>query len=295
MIIILNNHDCFLQFNINDFSTCHQVPELKKALKDRGISVAASAKKTDLVAKLKEVLTTSTSDSPTAEDDFEKQLAEITAGKTGVSLQVPSTQNVANVTPTGSSNLINKQTSNIPIYTGSSLPRTSTTNTSTTSTANGAGSSSGKLSSSTPSATSSLSTPKSSGDATVKSIKKVTTASSSVHPLDKLAARAARFGSVEETTPGSAAATTSTSLTSDGTSAQLDALKKRSEKFGVSVSPSLKTLEEKEKLALRASRFNLPSTSSTSASKVTIGGGTKRLNIEEDEKLKKRRERFGLN
>lgn len=223
-------------------------------------------------------------------------MADITAGKTGVSLQVPSTQVVTSVTSTGSSNFVSKQQSANIAYatvTGSSLPRTSTTNTSTTSTANGAGATPGKATgaSTTSSSSSSVGASKTSSSQNAVSIKKVTTAPSSVHPLDKLAARAARFGSVEEGQAGSAKSITSS--VPAATSAELEALKKRSEKFGESVSPSLKTLEEREKMALRASRFNLPS-STASTTKVTLGGGTKRLTSEEDEKLRKRRERFGL-
>lgn len=272
---------------------------MKKALKDRGISVTASAKKPDLIAKLKDILTASTASNNSADgdDDFEQQLADITEGKTGV-LQVPTTQtSTGSSTPSPSlppSKIVNKAV--YASVTGSSFPRTGTTNTSTTSTANGA-SAPNKLSTSTTSTSSSssaaVSSVKTSSDGnSVNPIKKVTTASTSVHPLDKLAARAARFGSVEESKAGS---TTLKSKSTVPSTAELDALKKRSERFGESVSTSLKSLEEKEKLALRASRFNLPGESTGTSGKATIGGGVKRLTTEEDEKLKKRRERFGLN
>lgn len=118
---------------------------------------------------------------------------------------------------------------------------------------------------------------------------------------DKLAVRAARFGVVTESASSSNLTGTSTMKTAE----QLEALKKRAERFGEVVSDAVKTLEVKEKMNQRANRFNL-STEDASASgklgliKKTLPSPTMKrvtstaLTPEQQERIKKRRERFGL-
>ena len=230
----------------------------------------ASAKKGDLVAKLSEVIGLTVSPPGTGEPDL---LAQTLAQFAGDHMTSPSSIN-ATLGSTISS------TPSTPAI--SSIPSTPA------------------ISASSPS----KSTPVvavSQGAGSTSPTVKVVAASSD--PSSALAARAARFG-----VSVSSVAKTSEELEAvkKKTTEELEALKKRADRFGVSVSPSVATLEEKAKLAQRASRFNIPGSEQVKGKK-PLGlkrknvlssdepksGSGKILSKEEEEKLKKRRERFG--
>uniref|UniRef100_A0A182Q1S8 SAP domain-containing protein n=1 Tax=Anopheles farauti TaxID=69004 RepID=A0A182Q1S8_9DIPT len=101
---------------------------------------------------------------------------------------------------------------------------------------------------------------------------------------DKMQARAARFG-----------LTSASSITATGNStpASLEALKKRAERFGGSVSSEMSKLEQQEKLAKRQARFGQTTTATTTAAaangaaaKVTTGS------VDYAERARLRLERF---
>lgn len=103
---------------------------------------------------------------------------------------------------------------------------------------------------------------------------------------EKLQARAARFGlSASNTTTNTS---TSSKITSSGETPSLDALKKRAERFGGSVSSKMSKLEQEEKLAKRQARFaqTASSTAANGAEKVSVGS------VDYAEKARLRLERF---
>lgn len=258
---------------VNAILLSPKVADLRKELKDRGISLPASAKKSDLVSKLKEVLEsgdTSVHDS-SSEDLLSQTLEELTGGS--VSASIPSTSPV----------------------------KTSPVKVSTTPAANGqtaVAATTIKLVKPAPIvATVTEAVPAVVGDAKVTVTK--------ADPAARLAARAARFG-VSGESPSLPPSTSSSlpAVSSINTTEQLAALKKRSERFGEVLSPVVKTLEVKEKLSQRANRFNLTGDEASPAGKLglvkkaAVTSPTEKrsaaLSPEEEEKIKKRRERFGL-
>ena len=97
-------------------------------------------------------------------------------------------------------------------------------------------------------------------------------------------ARAARFG-----------LTSASSITSAGNStpASLEALKKRAERFGGSVSSEMSKLEQEEKLAKRQARFGLAASSSPAPSATANGAGKVATgSVDYAEKARLRLERF---
>ncbi|XP_312937.6 twitchin [Anopheles gambiae] len=109
-------------------------------------------------------------------------------------------------------------------------------------------------------------------------------ASSGTAATDKMQARAARFG-----------LTSASSITSAGNStpASLEALKKRAERFGGSVSSEMSKLEQEEKLAKRQARFGLAASSSPAPSATANGAGKVATgSVDYAEKARLRLERF---
>uniref|UniRef100_A0A182M144 SAP domain-containing protein n=1 Tax=Anopheles culicifacies TaxID=139723 RepID=A0A182M144_9DIPT len=105
---------------------------------------------------------------------------------------------------------------------------------------------------------------------------------------DKMQARAARFG-LSSTGSGTISAS------NNSTPASLEALKKRAERFGCSVSSEMSKLEQEEKLAKRQARFGqtVSSNSSSSGSKATNGAGkVSSASVDYAEKARLRLERF---
>jgi len=247
-----------------------KVPELRKELKDRGITLPASAKKGDLVAKLREVI---------------EGAAVGHAVVVGNVVQQPT---VAQAT------VIQSAASGQQASPTKTIIQPQSTNGTTTATKATAGAPS--TATSTPSIVSTT------------GVKKVTSVST-VNPIERIAARAARFGVTPpaSTTPSLPTPETSTTIKHEKVSEQLEVLKKRADRFGEVVSTTVKTLEEKEKLTQRAQRFNLsaeevnpvaklglikkspPGKQSISAPTTTV-----KRSAEEEERLRKRRERFGL-
>jgi hypothetical protein len=234
------------------------VAELKKELKDRGIVIPASGlKKSDLIAKLAEALGVQTPANTSGD------LNDSTSDETKSPAVVPAAKPVVTAAVTAAS------------VTTAAVPSDPPANGTTTA------------------PTAEPVTTKSASDE-AKGIVKVTGGD----PKDRLAARAARFG-----TTGPAGPTPAVSI---GSSETLAALKKRTERFGEVVSSTVKSLEEKEKLNQRANRFNLTAEEQNPATKLGLvrkaSGSTtesvKRpittLSPEEEERLRKRRERFGL-
>lgn len=84
----------------------------------------------------------------------------------------------------------------------------------------------------------------------------------------KLQARAARFGldSESKTTPAGTTTTTTTS--------SLEALKKRAERFGVSVSDKLTKIDQQEKLQKRQERFAGTAAAAPAAAATTTEGSS---------------------
>lgn len=230
--------------------------DLRKELKDRGVNMPGSAKKGDLVNKLRQVLESVGGPQDTSGDDLLSQsFEELTGGPT------TATQTVAKTSP---------------VKTAVASPLTSQT-----------------PSNEQPKTLKLVKQPgEGEGDVSTSPTKTVDTA-------DKLAARAARFG-IQSTSPSKSSATPVVSNVK--TTEQLEALKKRSERFGEVVSPAVATLEVKEKLNQRANRFNLTADDKTGKGlglikKSLVVGGEKRstgMTPEEEERMKKRRERFGL-
>uniref|UniRef100_A0A182PE53 SAP domain-containing protein n=1 Tax=Anopheles epiroticus TaxID=199890 RepID=A0A182PE53_9DIPT len=121
--------------------------------------------------------------------------------------------------------------------------------------------------------------------ATTKSSTAAGVTTTGTSTTDKLQARAARFGI-------SASGTNSTTPSaSSSTPASLEALKKRAERFGGSVSSEMSKLEQQEKLAKRQARFGMAANSSPSANgagKVAVSTGS----VDYAEKARLRLERF---
>ena len=250
------------------------MPELRKELKDRGITLPASAKKSDLLAKLTEVLGSAaplppvppteplTTDPPPSKATPAAAAAAVVVPEAAAAAAPASVTSAAPAPPAYSSGSSESSTS------GSGTPATA---------ANG-------------SATSEATTPKA---PTVTAVTLKAGAGG-----DKLAARAARFGGSISSNPAPVA--------SIGSSEQLTALKKRAERFGEVVSDAVRGLELKEKLNKRADRFKLtedevnPTTKlglvrKISPSSASIESGKRpALSSEDEERLRKRRERFGL-
>lgn len=243
---------------------------MRKELKERGITLPASAKKSDLVTRLTQVLGMDVTSAPLPADTSASsdELMNISVGESDVTTPIPTAKTVAAPAATATTDVISAPVS-------------------------------------VPAASSITSTESQSSNGTT-----VSTAASSVSPVgkavikaagdvkDKLAARAARFG-------GTGSSSVPTPTVSVGNSQQLEALKKRGERFGEVVSSTVKSLEEKEKLNQRANRFNLssdeqnPTTKLGLIRKVTSAPESIKRPIsastpEEEERLRKRRERFGL-
>jgi len=253
-----------------------KVPELRKELKDRGITLPASAKKGDLVAKLREVVEGAAVGHAIVVGNVVQQptVVQATVSQSAASGQQASPTKT--IIQPQSSNGTTTATMKLTKATAE-IPSTAT---------------------STPSAVSTT------------GIKKVSSVST-VKPIERIAARAARFGvtSSASTTPSLPTPETSTTIKHEKVSEQLEVLKKRADRFGEVVSTTVKTLEEKEKLTQRAQRFNLsaeevnpvaklglikkspPGKQSISAPTTTT---TVKRSAEEEERLRKRRERFGL-
>uniref|UniRef100_A0A182JNU8 SAP domain-containing protein n=1 Tax=Anopheles christyi TaxID=43041 RepID=A0A182JNU8_9DIPT len=108
-------------------------------------------------------------------------------------------------------------------------------------------------------------------------------ASPGTKATDKMQARAARFG---------LSSTNSITSASNSTPASLEALKKRAERFGGSVSSEMSKLEQEEKLAKRQARFGL--TASGPAKNTTANGAGKVStgSVDYAEKARLRLERF---
>lgn len=240
--------------------------ELKKELKDRGIIVPASGlKKSDLIAKLAEALgvTASIADTSTELDDSITEAKEITA--------VPVLAKPVNTT--AASSVVSAAPAAMTAALVPSDPPANGAAPAIPATESGDGASSVSV---------------------AKPIVKV----GGGDAKDRLAARAARFGT---------AAAVPTPTISIGTTETLAALRKRTDRFGEVVSSTVKSLEDKEKLNQRANRFNLsadeqnptttlglirkntsPSSDSSTKRPITM------LSPEEEERVRKRRERFGL-
>ncbi|XP_049283307.1 uncharacterized protein LOC125763811 [Anopheles funestus] len=101
---------------------------------------------------------------------------------------------------------------------------------------------------------------------------------------DKMQARAARFG-LTGASSGTSAATNNNS-----TPASLEALKKRAERFGGSVSSEMSKLEQEEKLAKRQARFGQTVSSGSTAS--NGAGKVSSASVDYAEKARLRLERF---
>ncbi|KAL8611938.1 hypothetical protein ACOMHN_034067 [Nucella lapillus] len=119
--------------------------------------------------------------------------------------------------------------------------------------------------------------------------------------LEKLKARAEKFGAVSETAKkekraerfgiqASSAVTTGSIGTSDTDVADVGKLKKRAERFGEVVSNSLRKVDEDERKRKRLERFGTTAASSTEVKKVKLNSTDSDL----EERKKKRAERFGL-
>ncbi|XP_052888686.1 SAP domain-containing ribonucleoprotein [Anopheles moucheti] len=110
-----------------------------------------------------------------------------------------------------------------------------------------------------------------------------TPAAATTTATDKMQARAARFGLTSTSTSTSANSNKSTP-------ASLEALKKRAERFGGSVSSEMSKLEQEEKLAKRQARFGQTVSSGSTA---TNGAGkVSSASVDYAEKARLRLERF---
>lgn len=242
--------------------------ELRKELKDRGISLPA-AKKSDMIAKLAEALGAESSAAAPAAD-LSDSIPEL----------VVDTTPQAVVEAAGSAPAVRTATAAAPAATptpslSSVIPVEASSN----------------------GAAAAITTEpdKEAVAGTAKAVIKSTAGDAK----DKLAARAARFG-------GSGASEPSPTV-SIGSGEVLTALKKRTERFGEVVSSTVKSLEAKEKLNQRASRFNLSAEEQNPTTKLGLVRKVKSSPVvetakrpitaatpEEEERLRKRRERFGL-
>ena len=72
-----------------------------------------------------------------------------------------------------------------------------------------------------------------------------------------------------------------------------DTLKKRAERFGGSVSSSLKKIEVQEAIKRRQERFGVVEKNEPKPKKVSLNNGSNSVVL--DEKMKARQQRFGLN
>ena len=237
---------------------------MRKELKDRGVTLPASAKKSDLVAKLKEIL-------------------EATGGHVGDS---------------SGEDLLNASLEDLTGHLTSSITTTGTVSpVKTTGTASNGPSTTSSATIKLVKATPSVSAPTAVATGEASDTKTVTVAKTD-NTLDRMAARAARFGITSQ-----ASSLSSTKTSTLKTAEELAALKKRSERFGEVVSDTVKTLEVKEKLNQRANRFNLSEEEASPAGKLGLvkkavtspkRPASSSLTPEEEERIKKRRERFGL-
>jgi len=241
-----------------------KVLELKKELRDRGIVLPGAPKKSDLIARLTELLTVDPVSSAAAPS--EDLLSQAIQG-----LEPPKPSAAVSMSPA-------KTVPATKVVTSVSAPTSATV-----------------------SATAAVAKKEAAGPTCppIADGQKPLIAVKSPGPkTDILAARAARFGS-SVSAPAAAAAPVTESL---------EALKKRSERFGVAVSPAVATLETEAKKAQRANRFNL-SLDELAASEGGKGIklGLKRKGVtapvvakkrvmtaEQEATLKKRQERFGV-
>lgn len=238
--------------------------ELRKELKDRGISLPA-AKKSDMIAKLAEALGAE-STVPVLSADLSGSIPELAVDATP-----PAVAEVA-----GSA-----------VATSAVAPAAIPTTPSLSSVIPV------ELSSNGAAAVLTTEPDKLAVASTAKALIK----SAAADGKDRLAARAARFGGASAPAP----------TVSIGSGEVLTALKKRTERFGEVVSSTVKSLEAKEKLNQRASRFNLSAEEQNPTTKLGLVRKSNSSPIletakrpisaatpEEEERLRKRRERFGL-
>jgi len=126
-----------------------------------------------------------------------------------------------------------------------------------------------------------------------------------VEPEDKIKARAERFGGFQSDEAKKAAraarfADMLSGVKDNGTSKKigsapapdLEILKKRAERFGSAVSPLVKEAEVNDAIKRRQERFGVVSKDEPKPKKLTLNAGVNSVVL--DEKLKTRKERFGL-
>lgn len=101
----------------------------------------------------------------------------------------------------------------------------------------------------------------------------------------KKVARAARFG-------GATNGSSTTTAVSAPAAADVEMLKKRAERFGAAVSPLIQKAELSEAIKRRQERFGVVSKDEPKAKKVILNAGVNSVIL--DEKMKARKERFGL-
>jgi len=104
----------------------------------------------------------------------------------------------------------------------------------------------------------------------------------------KKAARAARFGISE----GSGGAAEGKKKLGEAPAVDPDTLKKRAERFGGSVSSTLKNVEVQEAIKRRQERFGVVEKNEPKPKKVMLNSGANSIVL--DEKMKARQQRFGL-
>lgn len=105
-------------------------------------------------------------------------------------------------------------------------------------------------------------------------------------------ARAERFGTAKNDAPSSTSSTSSSSITAQKTAPDVELLKKRAERFGVSVSNTMVKMEQKEKLLKRQERFGGTTTISGTVKATTETPVTTEVASDYAEKAKLRLERF---